>query len=77
MESGDHSRIVRFGPFEADLGTGELSQEGTRLALQGQPFQVLAILLKHSGELVTRSNFVPSDGSHVTALARGWNRSFS
>ena len=54
MESGDHSRIARFGPFEADLGTGELRQEGTRLALQGQPFQVLAILLKHSGELVTR-----------------------
>jgi DNA-binding winged helix-turn-helix (wHTH) protein len=56
MESGNHSRIVRFGAFEADLETGELRREGLRLPLQVQPFQVLAILLNHSGELVTREH---------------------
>ena len=48
------SRIARFGIFEADLQTGELRKNGNRVRLQGQPFQVLAILLEHSGELVTR-----------------------
>jgi len=54
MGSGNHSRIVRFGPFEADLETGELRKDGVKLALQVQPFQVLAILLKNAGGLVTR-----------------------
>lgn len=48
------SRIARFGIFEADLQTDELRKNGNRVRLQGQPFQVLAILLEHSGELVTR-----------------------
>ena len=54
MESSNHYRILRFGPFEADLETGELRKDGVKLALQIQPFQVLAILLKNSGGLVTR-----------------------
>src|SRR5712692_11610913 len=48
------TQIVRFGVFEADLQTGELQKNGVKVSLQGQPFQVCAILLKHSGELVTR-----------------------
>src|SRR6185312_4607406 len=44
----------RFGLFEADLQTGELRKNGVKVPLQGQPFQVCAILLQHSGELVTR-----------------------
>jgi DNA-binding winged helix-turn-helix (wHTH) protein len=45
---------VRFGPFEADLGTGELWKSGLRQKLGGQPFEVLATLLASPGELVTR-----------------------
>jgi len=45
---------VRFGPFEVNLSTGELSKNGTRLKLQPQPIAVLAALLQHPGELVTR-----------------------
>lgn len=48
------AQIVRFGVFEADLQTGELHKNGVRVSLQGQPFQVCAILLERSGELVTR-----------------------
>jgi len=48
------ARLVRFGIFEADLQTGELHKNGVRVPLQGQPFQVCAILLSRSGELVTR-----------------------
>src|SRR5512140_3587053 len=50
-------RKVRFGPFEVDLGTGELSNNGTRVRLQPQPLEVLAILLERPGELITREEF--------------------
>src|SRR5438445_9633960 len=47
-------RRLRFGVFEADLRTGELTKHGKRLRLQEQPFQLLAMLLEKPGELVTR-----------------------
>jgi Tol biopolymer transport system component/DNA-binding winged helix-turn-helix (wHTH) protein len=53
MTSGDKKR-VKFGPFEADLGTGELWKSGLRVKLGGQPFEILATLLANPGELVTR-----------------------
>jgi DNA-binding winged helix-turn-helix (wHTH) protein len=45
---------VRFGPFEADLRTGELWREGSRIALQDKPFQLMLALLERPGDLVTR-----------------------
>src|SRR5437899_5838054 len=45
---------LRFGVFELDLRAGELRKHGLRVRLQEQPFQVLAMLLEHSGEVVTR-----------------------
>jgi DNA-binding winged helix-turn-helix (wHTH) protein len=48
------SRLARFGPFEADLHTGELRQAGRAIELQELPFRILAALLQRPGELVTR-----------------------
>ncbi len=48
------STILSFGEYEADLRSGELRRLGQRLKLQEKPFQVLAALLQHPGELVTR-----------------------
>jgi TolB-like protein/DNA-binding winged helix-turn-helix (wHTH) protein/Flp pilus assembly protein TadD len=45
---------LRFGVFELDLRAGELRKQGRRVRLQEQPFQVLAMLVEHSGEVVTR-----------------------
>ena len=45
---------LRFGVFELDLRAGELRKHGLRIRLQEQPFQVLAMLLEHPGEVVTR-----------------------
>ena len=45
---------LRFGVFEMDLRTGELRKHGMQVRLQKQPFQVLAMLLEHPGEVVTR-----------------------
>ena len=47
-------KSVRFGLFEADLAAGELRKRGRKVPLQDQPFQVLALLLRHPGEVVTR-----------------------
>src|SRR5579864_6453910 len=49
-----HSGRIRFGVFETDLRAGELRKFGIRIKLQSQPFKLLAILLSHAGEIVTR-----------------------
>lgn len=54
MEPPAHGARMRFGPFEADLRSGELRKHGVRLKLQDQPFQILALLLEHAGDVVTR-----------------------
>ena len=48
------SRVLEFGVFEVDLRAGELRKSGTRIKLQGQPFQILTMLLEKPGEVVTR-----------------------
>ncbi len=47
-------RWVRFGVFALDLRTGELRKKGAKVPLQEQPFRVLAMLVTHPGDLVTR-----------------------
>src|SRR6266478_3221572 len=47
-------RRFKFGVFEADLRTGELTKLGKRVRLQEQPFQLLAMLLERPRELVIR-----------------------
>ena len=55
MQEDLHLRVrLRFGVFELDLRAGELRKHGLRIRLQEQPFQVLALLLEHPGEVVTR-----------------------
>jgi len=54
LERPARARRVRFGAFEADLHSGELRKHGLKIKLQDQPFQVLALLLERSGDMVTR-----------------------
>lgn len=54
MESNVRTRRTHFGAFDLDLRSGELYKYGIRLKLQDQPFQVLALLLEHPGDVVTR-----------------------
>ena len=54
MEATARNRRTRFGAFDVDLRSGELHKHGIRLKLQDQPFQVLALLLEHPGDVVTR-----------------------
>ncbi len=74
----NRSRVARFGLFELDLSAGELRKSGVKLRLQGQPFQVLGLLLERAGEVVTREElqqklwpsdtFVDFDHSLNTAI---------
>ena len=74
------ARLLRFDIFELDLRAGELRKKGVKLRLQGQPLQVLAILLQRAGDLVTREElraeiwsadtFVDFDHSLHNAIAR-------
>jgi TolB-like protein/DNA-binding winged helix-turn-helix (wHTH) protein/Flp pilus assembly protein TadD len=54
MATSTSSRRIRFGVFEVDLRSGELHKHGVKIKLHHQPFQVLAMLLEHPGEVVTR-----------------------
>ena len=45
---------VRFGVFELDVSAGELRKQGRKINLQQQPFQVLALLVRRPGEVVSR-----------------------
>jgi TolB-like protein/DNA-binding winged helix-turn-helix (wHTH) protein len=46
--------LVRFGPFEFDSSTGELRKHGAKIKLQGQPVEILTLLLVRPGTMVTR-----------------------
>src|SRR5690349_13886787 len=75
-----NTAVIRFGAYEVDLRTGELRKHGLRIKLQDQPFQILAMLLEHPGDLVTREQikerlwpaetFVDFDHSVNTAIRR-------
>src|ERR1044071_719137 len=48
--------ILRFDVFELDTGSGELRRKGDRIKLPPQPFRVLELLARHSGEVLTRAD---------------------
>src|SRR5713101_1567103 len=52
--SSPRSQRIAFDNFEVDLRSGELRKNGSRIRLQAQPFQLLALLLRNSGEVVSR-----------------------
>ena len=45
---------LRFGVFELDPKAGELRKKGMKIRLQGQPVDILVMLLQSPGETVTR-----------------------
>jgi DNA-binding winged helix-turn-helix (wHTH) protein len=55
MHGNEHApTLLRFGVFEADVQSGELTKHGKRIRLQEQPFQALVMLLQKPGQVVTR-----------------------
>jgi two-component system phosphate regulon response regulator OmpR len=54
---------ISFGPFRLDLGRRELTRDGKPLRLTGGEFSVLAVLLRHPRQPLSRDR--------LTSLARG------
>lgn len=48
------SALIRFGPYEVELASGQLRKFGYRVKLQPKSFLVLEALLQAQGEMVTR-----------------------
>src|SRR5215471_3776130 len=73
-------RFARFGIFEVDFHEHKLTKGGIRIRLQEQPFRILALLLEHPGQLVTREEirlqvwpqdlFVDFDAALNTAVGK-------
>lgn len=71
---------MRFGPYEFDSAGRELTKNGLRLKISGQPLEVLGLLLERPGTAVTRKElfdrlwaadtFVDFDHSLNTAIKR-------
>ena len=74
------ARVVYFDNFVLNLQVGELRKRGVKLHLQGQPLQILGILVQRPGDLVTREElraqlwpsdtFVDFDHSLHNSIAR-------
>ena len=70
--------VLRFGAFELDLRNSELRHGGRKVELQQQPMQVLTVLVRRPGAVVTREElrqhlwpadtFVDFDNSLNTAI---------
>jgi TolB-like protein/DNA-binding winged helix-turn-helix (wHTH) protein/Tfp pilus assembly protein PilF len=52
----ERSERYCFGSFELDSNSGELRKSGLRIRLEDQPFRLLAVLVAHPGEVLTREN---------------------
>ena len=80
IRSTQSTDVVRFNTYEVHLRAGELYRAGHKIRLQDQPFQVLAMLLEHPGEVVARKDlqrrlwpqdtFVDFDHSLNTAIKK-------
>src|SRR5215813_9101693 len=70
----------RSAEFTVDLLAGQLHKNGSRVRIQDQPFQILALLTQRAGEVVTREDlrkhlwpadtFVDFDNSLNAAVAK-------
>jgi eukaryotic-like serine/threonine-protein kinase len=69
----------RFGTFEVDVAACEVRKHGLRIKLQDQPFQLLVLLLRHPGQVITRDELrhtLWSDHTFVD-FDRGLNRAMN
>lgn len=48
--------LLRFDCYEVDVAAGQLRKHGRRVRLRDQPWQVLAMLLEHPGQVVSRED---------------------
>jgi DNA-binding winged helix-turn-helix (wHTH) protein len=67
--------VVRLGVFELDLRRRELRRKGILIKLHQQPWEILALLVRHRGELVSRELIQQTlwPNGHFVDFERGIN----
>ena len=67
--------VVRFGIFELDLRRRELTRRGVLIKLHQQPYEILALLVRQRGELVSRELIQQAlwPNGHFVDFERGIN----
>ena len=55
-DSNPYAQVIRFDRYEVDVYSGELRKEGRKIRLQPQPFQLLVLLLRNAGRIVSRDD---------------------
>ena len=58
MEQEPQMTRYRFGPFELELETGKLLRDGTPLPLTRRKFEMLVVLLRNAGQIVTKEELI-------------------
>ena len=53
-----HTARWRFGEFELDEGKRELTRAGTVIELEPKPLNMLMLMLRHPGELITKNDLM-------------------
>jgi two-component system alkaline phosphatase synthesis response regulator PhoP len=55
---GSATEVLRFGSVEIDFDRHEASRKGERVELTGKEFDLLKLLARHAGEIVTRDRLL-------------------
>jgi two-component system, OmpR family, phosphate regulon response regulator OmpR len=69
VETGGAPERVTFGPFQFDLGLGELTQNGKRVSLTDAEIALLRALGAHQGEVLSREALCRMVGSGLNERA--------
>jgi DNA-binding winged helix-turn-helix (wHTH) protein len=54
--SSPDAQVIRFDRYQLDMRSGELRKQGRKVRLQAQPLQLLVLLLRNGGRVVTRED---------------------
>src|SRR5207237_5724489 len=63
--SANFAQYAHFGDFEFNAQAGELCKQGVPVKLQGQPIEILAMLLERQGLLVSREDYGKNYGPAI------------
>ena len=68
METKPSAKVVRFGVFELEPGSGELRRNGLKVRLPEQSFQVLRLLLSRPARSSPVMSFATRSGLPILTL---------
>jgi predicted ATPase/DNA-binding winged helix-turn-helix (wHTH) protein len=65
---GDHNQSYAFGKWEVDFGRRELRANGTPVTIGGRAFDIVEVLVRSAGEVVSKADLASSVWPGVTVV---------